>query len=965
MFSSRFVHTLVLLLLLTALVTSQPGGPAEAGFVQSSPTSIIPQRRKVSAARTHSSEQLDDEEINGWRQNSALGLSSRNWRPDVNVRIASMNQGTTTKSAYNSHQTPAPLLNLVGAPDSKQLPNAAQQNQHLENPLLVNTNGDQLASPASPSLVSLAAIGTGKPSLGSTSNGQGPPVVASAVPILSQSVAAPSQGGPSTIPILPQSDATPSLVPSAAPSLTVPPSPATSVGAVVPSTSPSSNTTPSISVSLPSASVSPSNSQQPAKPTATPSPSTKPSAPPLVNPTAIPEATPIPSGQSDATNSTENQTSNSSDSQDTLPPINLQRKLGVDENLTISIGTQGQLIKRGSSEVSNSRYSEELIVLSMKSNRILERTEVAGRNSLNVSSSIVTINACIMQREQDPSLLSLYAFRRQTFLGDDLIASRGAMGSAMDDEDQDCFRSVRLDIPDSYPDVIYLVLSRNKRFGAVNVRLSTSRSTNAEAVSPMLWNRDLLSLPEKDNNTLNLAEKSKIFVISSWPNLEHVELLGATIDTSGLQQIYGSPSRLPRSICDDLGTQLVTSVVGSRIGIGPRSTVIVPIPVRDCERSYSRSVILSALRFVRTTVDVSARAKDDSSSHPNTFVLFDEYLQETGLVNDVVLLKELELLSNLGVVNVVPGKTCNVKRPSYVAVRAFGRRVSDNTQRVELSDKYVIDSSQCLDLFDVFGPGDYSTSVYTAGPESYRTIMQGCNVAAGGIVSVFLFLSSSLNVPLNITKVKDILDEMGEISPLIGNISLNEFQGIARELPLLGAGSSLSDLRKSFTKRSSESSKESIGFFRTISKLSTAVIVGISLTIGVVLLLLILAYLYLRRRKRKSNTDEEEESVYEVDIETASLTHDSTTAKQDTNRNKKDSAARESEVASPIPLRKRNENHDKDTSVAQPQPIRMPVVQRLLSMNRSKESPITRGDKASWFATPKAPDGAGNRTFKR
>lgn len=591
--------------------------------------------------------------------------------------------------------------------------------------------------------------------------------------------------------------------------------------------------------------------------------------------------------------------------------------------------------------------------------------EAVGRNALNVSSSIVTAKACIMQREQDPSVLSLYAFRRESLLGDDLIASRGAKGSAMDDQDRDCFRSVQLDIPVSYADVIFLVLSRNKRFGVANVMLSASRSTNADALAPMLWNRELLSLPEKENNTLSSADKSKIFVVSSWPNMEHVELSGATIDTSGLQHIYGSPSRFPRSICDDLGTQLVASIVGSHIGTGPKSTVVVPIPVRDCERSYSRSVILSALRFIRTTVDVPSRAKGNVSSVPNMFVLFDEYLQETGLVNDVVMLKELELLAELGVVNVVPGKTCNVKRPSYVAVRAFGRRIGDSMQRVEVSDKYVIDSSQCLDLFDVFGPGDYSTSVSTAGPESYRTIMQGCNVAAGGFVGVLLLLSSGLKVPLNVTRVKDMLDEMGEVSPLIGNISLNEFQGIARELPLLGAGSSLSDLRKSFAKRSSDSSEESTGLLRALSKLSTAAIVGISVAIGVVLVVFMLACLCLHRRRRKCSTGEEEESVYEVDIETASLTHGSTIVKRDKNRNTQDEAVRESEVASPIPLRKRNESHDKDTSVAQAQPPRMPVVQRLLSMNRSKESPITRGDKASWFATPKAPDDAANTTFRR
>ncbi|CAN8072853.1 unnamed protein product [Agarophyton chilense] len=632
--------------------------------------------------------------------------------------------------------------------------------------------------------------------------------------------------------------------------------------------------------------------------------------------------------------------------------------LTLGETITISDFSNGSLLNRTGNDASNDQFSEVLFILSVDNSTEEEGAVVARQESLNVSQSVIKVRACVERRNEkrEPMpILFLHAFRSSTLAETDLMASRGFMGPFPRNETHSCTMGATIDVPSDTLSSVYLVLSRRVFLESAIVEVSAVQTLNDVAESPLLWNRDLLSIPEKFNVSVHTVEKAKVFVISSWPNLHHIELDSARVDDSGFQHIYGSNSRFPYSVCDDSGTQLVASIVGQHLGVGPKLTTMVPIPVRDCDTPYGLDSILSALSFVKTNAEVSASS--------DLFVIFDDRLQESGLLNDSTLQKEFEVLANAGVVILVPGRSCISSQPSFVAVGTFGRVVNNRTNS-SADEEYVIRSSQCSSMFDVFGPGDFSTVASLGGPESYENSIWGSNVAAGGVLSVLMLMSLDQNRKVNITEAKALLKGSTKTIPLIGNVTNGEFSGNGPALPLLGSGTSLADLRKSLAELSSSNPEEN-EFIRFLSNLPTGAIIGICLAVGFLLILIIIGGTLAFRRRRRYNEqgEEEAESAPGDDIENVGVEETRVPDERIDRAWKRPPTILD--IQSPVPIRPPSARRDTDKSrPVHSQPIRVPVVQRLLSLNRGKESPITKGDKASWFATPKS-ENPEHPTFNR
>ncbi|KAI0563981.1 hypothetical protein FGB62_32g133 [Gracilaria domingensis] len=399
--------------------------------------------------------------------------------------------------------------------------------------------------------------------------------------------------------------------------------------------------TPLISVStLPSPSAFPSKE---AEGSAAPSQSMRPSEIPSETSRVLPEVSPnIETGDE-----TKNQTEH----------------LAIGESVVVSMFSHGPLLNRIGYPVNDTQFSDVLIILSMNNSRHDEMPIIARQESLNISESVVTVKACaneLIKNEESKPTVSLHAFERSTLGEADLIVSRGFQSSFQYNETHTCLMGLTLEIPSSTFGTVYLVLSQRLSPAMAVVEMSAVKSSNSIGTAPLVWNRDLLSIPEKANVSLDAAEKAKVFVISSWPNVHHVELRDMRVDSSGLRHMYGSTSRFPNPICDESGTQLVTSIVGKHLGIGPNEIAAIPVPVQNCEDSYSLDVILSALAFVSKTVEVS--------SSLNAFVVFDDRLQESGFLSDSRLQKELEGLASAGVLTFIPRKVCHEVEPSYIAV---------------------------------------------------------------------------------------------------------------------------------------------------------------------------------------------------------------------------------------------------------------------------------------------------------
>eukprot|EP00178_Gracilaria_changii_P024400 TRINITY_DN734_c0_g2_i1.p2 TRINITY_DN734_c0_g2~~TRINITY_DN734_c0_g2_i1.p2 ORF type:complete len:913 (+),score=101.33 TRINITY_DN734_c0_g2_i1:2321-5059(+) len=698
-----------------------------------------------------------------------------------------------------------------------------------------------------------------------------------------------------------------------------------------PSTSSSSTPSASVSLSVSNLPITPAPTLQPRES----GPGLSQTMRPSEKPSVLPEA----SHSTDDTGKIDNQSEH----------------ITIGETITVSDSSRGPLLNRTGERDNDAQFSEVLIILTMNNTRSGIMPTNVRQDTLNVSQSVAVVTACLeslVGNEESIPLLSLHAFDRPTLKETDVIASRGFRSSFQLNDTYACPMGLILEIPNDTLNSVYLVLSRRLPSGSVVVEISATQATTLVATSPLLWNRDLLSIPEKENIGLDTAEKAKVFVISSWPNLKHIELKDMQVDNAGLQHIYGSTSRFPNPICDDSGTQVMASIVGKQLGIGPRQATTIPIPVRDCETPYSVSGILSALSLVNSSVDNSPSSK--------WFIVFDDLLQESGFLNNSSLLQELKALANAGVITIVPGKVCHDVQPSYISVGAFGRRLRDDTNSSSV-EEYVIRSSECANKFDVFGPGDFSTSTSIAGPESYENLSWGSNVAAGGMLGVFLLMCLDQNLNITVSEAKTVLKGLTKTNPIFGDLSTSIFNGSGPALPLLGAATSLSDLRKSIQELAVSNSTGGDFVVSKSSKLPVGAIIGICSVLFIVVIL-ISAGLFVAWSRRTSDNDNGEPTLDE-DIESAGI------ADHQGSQIQNDRALRRpptiTDIQSPIPIRPSSHMRDADKSrPPQPQPVRVPVVQRLLSLNRAKESPITKGDKASWFATPRS-ENHGNNTFNR
>lgn len=696
---------------------------------------------------------------------------------------------------------------------------------------------------------------------------------------------------------------------------------------------------------------SPSRSEIPApSQLQSPSPSPSPSKSKLVtpSPSQSKKETPTPSpSKSKRPKTSQNVSSNYS-------------SISIGSSSLIDIGKSKQIYKGRRGTVPKGAYSDMILVVSLKESPQAARS-LSSSDSLplyQLPNSLV-IDICVPTSQHSTSHHShkrtyIYAFRQDPIEGEaSIIAASGH--SDIVEEQRKCIESTRLEVPIDGMDDIYVLLTREKRFGKIRLSVRTSLHVpNLDDQQSELWNKKLLSETSK-RNRISATEEATVFVLSSIPSVGHNDIQDSQVDMSGVKELVSEAYKLPTGpVCSSAGTHIASAILGNNIGYSNTRTTIIPVPVSDCKTVLSRESLTKAFDYV------SVRMTQQDLGH--IFVVLESSNITKGLLQKGFKAKVLKEWNSHGVVVLLPYKGCIKKSVLYLSVGAFG--MSGN-------DMVVAGEESCLTEYDMFGPGLNVLAASATGPFAYRTLTSSPNVAAAGIAEILRFVSERSTIGINNTMIKKALSTTFRPTPTI-------VDGETVLLPLLGVKGSLGQIESSIASHyNGFSVSKDEGAF---SKLSIGAIVGICVAIMFIILVIIAGVVLFRRRSLRSDDNEDEESSdfalspgdqfpaehprNPTDSAPKALSglHKKLSIKTDRFMSKRDRDA--GNIPSTLdgngisnmgtPDRRKGEKSE-----------RVPVVQRFFSLSKSKESPITKSAKASWFATPTAQAAASTDVFGR
>lgn len=540
---------------------------------------------------------------------------------------------------------------------------------------------------------------------------------------------------------------------------------------------------------------------------------------------------------------------------------------------------------------------------------------------------------------------SVYAFRRDPqFSNPGLLAASSTQPQAITLNERN---TVTLEVPTVVNSSIYILLSVRASFRTTNVSvLSTPLVVAAPREAP--WNAVALT-GGPANFSAGVQDRilSYVYLLSSAPYTQHIELKDASFDLSGLKALsspLGNPETAP--FCNSKGTEMAAALVGRHLGSADRATII-PVPIRSCTTSASDQTLSKAFSWVRGHMDRNHHA------HYLVVVEDSEHIHRS-LKSLAEIIKEI---SGRGALVFLPGSSCHRKNESYISVGPYGIR---DDGRLEVLSMNI----SCSQEFDIFAPGLSVLGASTIGPYAYRNISISADIAAAGAAGVIINVVQDQGGKVLIDDLKRIFQTKLRLSTVFAGRT----DSAPITLPLLGVQSrhELSTALVPLVTNSSQSNGNKVAS-SFIPNLSNGALIGICAAAGVIIVTLILGGVLVTKRNRAETSD-------------SSCTSGSTSYSEDREGGRHDGEQDAHDTTVPaLPIVHVNVQSDnqmtdrpaaiqdavleRKTSSANTPAKGVPLVQILRSLSKSKDSPATPNAKASWFATPKGSETQGHPPF--
>lgn len=626
-------------------------------------------------------------------------------------------------------------------------------------------------------------------------------------------------------------------------------------------------------------------------------------------------------------------------------PASSYQVLVVGKNITYTIGSQALVYAGPSLDPGPGNESHIVLVYTRQSNitttNRLETSTKTSPETAETSHKAVKIQVYVHATEHDlasatvPST-SVYAFRRDPkFLNPGLLAAVATQPQAITLTDRD---TLTLEVPTMVNSSIYILLSVRASFGTTNVSvLSTPAVVAAPREAP--WNVvTLTGGPANFSTGVQDGILSYVYVLSSAPYRQHIELKDASFDLSGLKELsslMGNDETAP--FCNSKGTEMAAALVGRHLGSADRVTII-PVPIRNCTTSASEQTLSQAFSWLKDHMGRNLRA--------HYFVVVDDSehirLPPRSLAN---IIKET---TERGALVFLPGSSCHRNNESYISVGPYGIRGDDHLEVLRMN-------ISCSQEFDIFAPGLSVLGASTIGPYAYRNISISTDIAAAGAAGVIVNVVQDYGGKVVIDDLKRIFQTKLRLSPVfVGSTS-----SVPKTLPLLRAKSRRelsTSLVHLFMNSSQNNDNKAASSF--IPNLSNGALIGICAAAGVIIVTLILGSVLVVKRNRPETSD------YTCTTESNSYSED-----RDGGHHESDQKAINTTALAP-PIVELNVQSEITQMSGRPAAIQdvllerktsstntpakgVPLVQIFRSLSKSKGSPATPNAKASWFSTPK------------